>query len=180
MVEHTLRLLLVVLCHQRARLYLVHNPDVQAFLVDALAIGRGEVIEAIGTIQMAFPLSTGFVARLRKTRFLRKYIEAASGVPHAETMVRCFELVKMLSKVAYDDGYLLLLPVFATLFSRPTGGWDAFAISLLATLSRYEEVRRAVRRQGLMALVSAVDSSEPRLLKQKAKLHRNMDAGRPG
>jgi hypothetical protein len=177
-VEHTLRLVLVVVCHQRARYYLLHNPDTQVFLVETLVINRPEVIGAVGTIQMAFPLTTDFFGRLRKVIFLRKYIEVSCAMNNASTMIRCFELVKLLSKVAYDEDYLLLLPIFKTLLSSQRGGWDVFAVSLLATMSRYEEVISQIRHHKLMRLVAAVNSNEPIVVKQKAKLARNMDANR--
>jgi hypothetical protein len=177
-VEHTLRLVLVVVCHQRARYYLLHNPDTQVFLAETLAINRPDVIGAVGTIQMAFPLTADFFSKLRQVIFLRKYIEVSCAMNNAATMIRCFELVKLLSKVAYDDDYLLLLPFLKTLLSSQTGGWDVFAVSLLATMSRYEEVRSQIRQQKLMRLVAAVTSDEPIVIKQKAKLARNMAVNR--
>jgi hypothetical protein len=176
--EHTLRLVLVVVCHQRARSYLQHNPDTQNFLVEALAINRPDITVAVGTIQMAFTLRPDYFDRLRKVSFIRKYIDASCAFNNGMTLVTFFELVKFFSRVAYDEDYLLLLPILKTLLGHQTGGWGVFAVPLLATMSRYKEVRSQIRQHKLMRLVAAVNSDDPKFLKHRAKLERNMDVHR--
>jgi hypothetical protein len=172
-IEHTLQLVLLIMCHQRARPYFLHSPGMQQFLVGILATRKVELIDAVGTIQMAFPLGTDLIQKMKEVSFLRQYIEAVMVLNSAPSMVQCLDLVKMLAKVGYLDDYLVLVPLLRS-FLSPTAGWQVPAVSLLATLSRYEQVRKEIIQQKLVELVTAVSLQEASVVKRIQKFRSNM------
>jgi hypothetical protein len=175
--DHTLQIVLIITCHQRARPYLLHSPNTQQFLVGVLATRRAELIDAVGTIQMAFPLGSDLIQKMRQVQFLRQYIEAACALGRAPSMVQCLDLVKMLAKVGFDEDFLLLLPILKS-FLSPAAGWHAPGVSLLATLSRHEHVRREIVQLNIVELVNAITSQEASLVKRIQKFRRNMGISR--
>jgi serine/threonine protein kinase len=175
-IEHTVQLLLVIMCHQRARPYFMYSPGIQQFLASILATRRADLIDAVGTIQMAFPLGPDLIQKMRESQFLRQYMDAAYSLNNAQSMMQCLDLVKMVAKVAYEDDFMLLLPLLKN-FLHPTAGWHEPSISLLATLSRHEPIRREIIRQGITELVSAVSSTDGLVLKRIQKFRKNMERG---
>jgi hypothetical protein len=132
------------------------------------------VLLAVGIVEMAFPLGGELIEKIREARFLEKYIGAACSINSSEAMIQCFELVKRIAKVGFDQDFLILLPVFAGLLGDPTGGWQAFVISMLATLSRYEQMQTEIRRNNLVEKIVGVIIPEPTVMKQKAKFCKHM------
>jgi hypothetical protein len=172
-IEHTVQILLVILCHQRSRPYFLYSPGTQQFLVNILATRRGDLIDAVGAIQMALLVGPDLIRKMRECNFLRQYIDAACALNSAKSMVQCLDLVKRLAKLAYDDDFLLLLPLLKN-FLHPTAGWQDPSISILATLSRHEPVRREIAHQGIAELVNAIASGDGLLLKRIQKFRKNM------
>jgi hypothetical protein len=173
-IEHNLKLLTVICCHPRARIAILAKSDVHTFLIQFLSLGRPEIVDAVGIVGMAFPLGSDLFQKMREVRFIEKYIQSSCALKNAEAMIRCFELIKKFAKVALDEDFLLLIPVVAGLLVDQVAGWQPFAISVLATISRYEPVREEMQRLGVMDLVRAVPVIEPQVRKQKAKVYKNM------
>jgi hypothetical protein len=173
-VEHTLRLLLVIMCHRRSRQYLLQGPAVQRFLVGCLELHRPEIVDVVGSIQMAFSLNADFLNKLSQVQFLRRYIEVSCSANNSIAMLRCFELVKTLAKVGFSEDYLRMLPTIKGALESQAGGWNTLALSLLTTLSRHVDIRKAIVEQKLLELVAEMESTDQTVNKQKAKLQRNM------
>jgi hypothetical protein len=68
-----------------------------------------------------------------------------------------------------------MLPTIKGALESQAGGWNTLALSLLTTLSRHVDIRKAIVEQKLLELVAEMESTDQTVNKQKAKLQRNMN-----
>jgi hypothetical protein len=175
--ENNLKLIMVILCHERARQYLNRASHLQPFLISLLDTREPEIVDSIGVVELSFPISRETITKLHEVQFLPKYIEISCALNNPAAMIRCIEFLKWLSKVAFHTDYFLVLPALKNLLVDPTGSWQMYAISLLATMTRYEAVRAEIHRQDMVPLISAVRSGPAKHL---AKLFANMGITQDG
>ena len=171
-VESSLKLVMLLVCHARARKYLIRSHDLQKFFVTVVQTKKPALVEAVGLVNIILRPSPDFIGILSATGFLDTYIEIASSMT-STTLVRCFELVKTLAKISYDSSYTKMVPVLKKLMTDAPDGWYTFVVSLVATLSRYPDIRAALKSENITEMITS-RPPDPAVAKQIAKFQRNM------
>jgi len=154
----TMRLVLVILQFPQTRKSFMKSEAFMELLKMLCQTRKPEWINPIGSVLAIFKITPDFVDFLSQTDVLAVFVNTSIELNDPKTMASCFMATEIIARVSWSNEFLSLLPLLQLLIQQ--NGWEVHSVSLLATLSCYQQSHSEILSYGFDKMVSALKDRE--------------------